>query len=439
MKSLQFTYPKALLNDITRMHLDTMIIPEIESINQALGLGYTTDYAALNLPTDKQIVPLIDSAVRKIKDMHPTMLIVIGIGGSNLGTLAVFQALYGTLYNISHEGIKFHCADTIDDDMLTVLLMLAERELKLNNTIIITIVTKSGTTAETLINGALFIQLLKKYQPDGAHNTIVVITDKDSPLWYSAYREGYHLLEIPKLVGGRYSVLSAVGLFPLALMGVDIKQLLAGALAMRTICVSKLLEQNSSALSALIIYNYYLQGITIHDTFIFSPDMAMLGAWYRQLVGESLGKSHDHTGKLVEVGITPTVSIGTTDLHSVVQLYLGGPRDKITTFVVLAQEHQHLMVPYDPILDPVSELGGKSVTYVKQAIFKAVTRAYEKEKRPFMTIILPDKSAYALGQFIMMKMCEIIYLGNLLGVNVFDQPAVELYKEETRKILSKDS
>lgn len=435
MEQFGFDYSKKSINISALIGIYSQIIPEIKKITQELSKGYNTPYAALNLPNDIENLKNIQEVATSYINLRPSLLILIGIGGSNLGTLAVFEALYGKLYNSIAPDIKFYCADTIDNDMLSDLLDLTENELKQNRTVIITIVTKSGTTTETLINSALFINLIKKYHPHNYYNYIVTITDKDSPLWLIAEKERYQILEIPKLVGGRYSVLSAVGLFPLAVLGISIDKLISGARDMLKICTSEKVDENFAALSAAITYKFFLQSINIHDTFIFSPDLAMLGAWYRQLVGESLGKSHDLCGNLVETGITPTVSIGTADLHSVAQLYLGGPRDKITTFVHFCIESNKLIIPDEHVIKPISKLANKSVTYVKNIIFNAVTKAYEIEKRPFMIITLSGKNAYSLGQFIMMKMCEIIYLGSLLKVNVFDQPAVEIYKQESRRAL----
>nr|MBA3955004.1 hypothetical protein [Candidatus Dependentiae bacterium] len=295
-------------------------------------------------------------------------------------------------------------------------------------------VTKSGNTTETLVNGAFFIELLKKYKPHKYQEYMVVITDYDSPLYTIAQQERYNLLEIPKLVGGRYSVFSAVGLFPLALVGIPIQELMAGA---RVILDAYFSGSSDAAVSAALIYTHFKSGKNIHDTFLFSPHLYMLGNWYRQLVGESLGKKLSLEDVLVETGMTPTVSIGTTDLHSVAQLYLGGPRDKFTSFVQVAFEPQVYTVPNEAITTPVSSLVGKTVATIKKAIFEGVEQAYASEHRPFVTITLPERSAYSLGQYMMFKICETISIGHLLGINAFDQPAVELYKEKTRKILSR--
>ena len=162
-----------------------------------------------------------------------------------------------------------------------------------------------------------------------------------------------------------------------------------------------------------------------------------MGQWYRQLMGESLGKQHDVQGQDVFVGPTPTVSVGSTDLHSVGQLYLGGPYDKYTTFLSVESYHSTVKIGNAiAVNELVPDLQGKSVAQVVRAIEQGVQLAYTTSQRPFSSIVLPQKNAYYCGQLLQWKMLEIIYMGALLEVNPFDQPQVELYKQETRKILA---
>jgi glucose-6-phosphate isomerase len=172
--------------------------------------------------------------------------------------------------------------------------------------------------------------------------------------------------------------------------------------------------------------------------FLFANDLESLGKWCRQLMAESLGKEFNRKGKTANVGITPDVSIGSTDLHSMAQLYLGGPHDKFTVFLSVENSNSHISVPrLKGYSNLVYGIQGKSLESIMGAIFEGTKGAFRKGKRPFMEIKLPGKSEYALGQFLQFKMIETIYLGFLLGVNPFDQPNVESYKEETRRILRK--
>ena len=281
-----------------------------------------------------------------------------------------------------------------------------------------------------------FQAYFKKYHPEDFFRYVVATTDKNSKLWQLAQQEKFVCLEIPKNVGGRYSVLSAVGLFPLAMLDVDIQALRDGARSVISQCIDANIEHNSAALSAIILAYYYKQGYNIHDTFLFSNQLEALGKWYRQLMGESIGKEFDRNGNKVNVGMTPTVSIGSTDLHSVGQLYLGGPRDKVTTFV-LVQEGASMTVPYmhgyNTLVENIQDV---ALPTIMHAISDGVQAAYQKKELPYVVYSMPTLEPFFIGQFLVGKMLEIMYLGYILGVNPFDQPNVELYKQETRKRLS---
>ena len=175
----------------------------------------------------------------------------------------------------------------------------------------------------------------------------------------------------------------------------------------------------------------------INDNFIFAPQLESVGKWYRQLMGESIGKETDLTGTTVHTGITPTVSVGSVDLHSVTQLYLGGPRDKVTTFVSTAAHDSDAKVPADQMFPTLVEhLGGVSASKIMNAILQGVKKTYKSQGLPFMEIELESVSPREIGAFFQFKMIEMMYLGKLLNINTFDQPQVELYKIETKKILA---
>ena len=311
----------------------------------------------------------------------------------------------------------------------------AEQHLKNGDTILLVIVSKSGSTAETIANAELFLGLLDRHQKGALAEQVVFITDQDSPLHVVAKKMKASCLLIPKKVGGRFSVLSAVGLFPLEMLGIDTGPLREGALSVKDLCGEKDLSKNLAALSAATLYHYYQKGMVIHDLFAFTLSLRGVGAWYRQLMAESIGKAVNKKGDPVHVGITPTTSIGSIDLHSVVQLYLAGPNNRLTTFVQVTPK-EDLEVPDSSLLSSIiPAINGKSFSEIMQAIYEGTQKAYEHQKRPFMAIEFPEMSAYYLGQFLQIKMVEIMYLGYLFDINPFDQPQVELYKKETRKIL----
>lgn len=416
--------------------------PEIEQIKSVSPLLMTkkTGYeSSFFLPFDHDSIQTIKSIIREKKMLNPTMLIVIGIGGSNLGTVAVQEAIFGKLYNETNPPIKIYYADTVDSDYCALLLSQAQRELEHGNTILINLITKSGTTTETIANFELFLTLLQKYHPETYQHSIVVTTDRGSKLSQLATTSKFTVLEIPPHVGGRYSVFSAVGLFPLGIIGCDIDKLIDGAKSIFDTCTSAQPEHNYAASTAIIKYEQYNNGITIQDMFIFCVQLEGVGRWYRQLMGESIGKEFNLHGAKVEVGITPTVSMGTVDLHSVGQLYLGGPRDKGTTFISVERFAHTLVIPQNILFNTLApHIQGKSVASIMLAILQGVKTAYRARKRPFVSLEIPEHSAYYIGQLLQYLMFEMVYLGYLLEVNPFDQPNVELYKEETRKILGKN-
>lgn len=410
---------------------------EIERMQKAQETGYESSYASINLPADDQMRRHIKEVIALQQSRKPCVLVVIGIGGSCLGTMAVHEMLYGRHYNADNPVIRVYYVDTIDVDMLHEILRFVEEYLKQDNEIIINVISKSGNTTETVVNFEFFFDLIKKYRPHNYQESIVITTDEGSKMWEFGAEAGITCLAVPRQVGGRYSVLSAVGLFPLGLIGVDIDALCAGAADSIKRCTSMTIAENDAVQRAAVLYMNYQVGRMIHDTFMFSVDGESLGKWYRQLMGESIGKAFDREGKLVHVGITPTVSIGSTDLHSVGQLYLGGPHDKVTTFIAVEKTKFHLVLPTYASFDKlVAKIQGKSVKSILNAIMQGVQHAYMHAGLPFMTIVLPQKNARYIGQLMQMQMLEIMYLGYMFNVDPFDQPQVELYKKETRKILA---
>jgi glucose-6-phosphate isomerase len=402
---------------------------EIEHITQELKQGYDTPYGALIAPSDSFALEQVRQMVNKIKKLNPDLLMLCGIGGSNMGTLALLQALGYT------AKMRFMCADTIDERYTSELIAQFRTLIEQGQIPLVCIITKSGTTAETIINGALFIEVLKELLPDTYKQHIVIISDQGSPLYRLAVKEEYNLLEIPKQVGGRYSVFTAVGLFPLMLLGMDVEGLCRGAQDALRSCLNTAIEVNETALTTLSLFEHYKHGYQIHNLFVFSPYLVLLAEWYKQLIGESLGKKDTVDGKKVEIGFTPVVSLGTTDLHSVGQLYLSGPRNTITSFITFDDEEKRVIIPHNNLSELLPGMAGRSLTSVKGAIVEGTITAYNKEKRP--SIVHPLKqTSESIGAFLLSKMVETILLGSLWNINPFDQPGVELYKRETRDILS---
>src|SRR5579863_3493796 len=253
MKNIHFDYAQScLVNKETLDQQQDKLQPEIERISQARTGDYKTDYASINLPFDENLITKIQATVKATKNHQPTTLVVIGIGGSNLGTIAVLEALRGKFYN-EHYDIKTYFVDTVDSDNIDDIAQLVERELETGNNIIINVISKSGTTTETIANFEIFLEILKSHRPYNYHDFIVATTDQDSALWQLAEQQEFVRLAIPKNVGGRYSVLSAVGLFPLCFLDIDIEDLCMGAQSGFLLSTHKTLSNNPAAMSAALI------------------------------------------------------------------------------------------------------------------------------------------------------------------------------------------
>ena len=226
-------------------------------------------------------------------------------------------------------------------------------------------ISKSGGTTETIANFEVLLDIYRQIRPHDWHELIVVTTGYKSKFWDAAQSLGIDTLVLQDNVGGRYSVLSAVGLFPLGLGHIDIVSLLNGARVARDTYIKAKGEKNAPLLSAATLFAAQKKKKSIHDTFLFAKDLMYLGNWYRQLMGESIGKEHDRDKKQVFAGMNPTTSVGSVDLHSVAQLYLGGPADKITTFVTLDDWPFDVEVPTTSVLPPmVEDMRGKTFSQV---------------------------------------------------------------------------
>ncbi|MGI6103403.1 MAG: hypothetical protein ACOYBJ_02175 [Patescibacteria group bacterium] len=408
------------------------LAPEITRMRELVQAGgYADDRASVNLVDDSALLDEVLSLAERYQDVDA--LVVIGIGGSNLGTMAVQEAIQGRLGGKA-AGTQVFYADTVDALSMGRLIEQVQTFAKDGKRVLLNGISKSGGTIETTAN---FFALLDAVEQAGgsAKDSVVLTTVEGSKLWQYGQEQGIPCLRMPETVGGRYSVFSAVGLFPLAVAGIDVRALVKGAKAMRDACLATSLDENPAAMSAVVLYAHNQAGIPIHDTFLFASDLESVGKWYRQLMGESIGKEHNRAGEVVHAGMTPTVSMGSTDLHSVVQLYLDGPNDRVTTFVRV-RALPALTVPNRPEVGAlVGDIAGKPMATIMDAILDGTMIAYEKAERPFMVLELDAMNEESIGAFLQLKMLEMMYLGHLLGVNPFDQPAVEKYKVETKRLL----
>ncbi len=403
------------------------------------ALQHVVDTADQQVPEASVLLPQMDTGeVEAVSDRlcsaRLRYIVVIGIGGSNLGTKAIYDALYGYRDGLPTDRPQMVFVDSIDPALLNHHIETLIPTIASPEEVLLVTVSKSGGTTETITNTEILLAAYTDALGDMT-GRVVVITDPDSAYAAAADEVGMERLTIPPSVGGRYSVFSAVGLLPLRAAGVDIDQLRAGARDILPYCLHEDWEHNPAVQSATITALSYETGKVISDTFLFHSELESLGKWYRQLLGESIGKAEKSDGRQQPTGITPTVSIGSTDLHSVGQLYLGGPADKFTTFVYAASMPDRMVPQSRQFPNLVGMIEGKRTSDIMGAIRQGTARAYQQLERPYVTVELAAIAPYEIGAFMQWKMVEMMYLGKLLAVNPFDQPSVESYKTETKRIL----
>ncbi len=393
---------------------------------------YTKGYGSVALPDDEETLRLVQEMGKQLITSELKYVIDIGIGGSNLGAKAVYDALLGFKDMLEPNRYpKMLFADTNDPEYLQALVAFLQQNVSKPEQVIINVISKSGGTTETITNAEMVLSALSGLD---IQDRIVITTEKSSPMGAATDRLKYRFLPHPN-VGGRYSIFSTVGLFPLLCAGIDIVALRLGAARMRDECLTNS-DRNPALHSASTLHALLERGYVIHDLFFFHSELESLGKWYRQLMGESLGKEHDLDGKQVFAGMTPTVSIGSTDLHSMAQLYMGGPRNKVTTFISSSRSAT-IKTPSNFVFEGlVPHIENRPVAEIMDAILKGTQIAYTKQQLPHMHIELDAIDEESIGAFMQMKMIEMMLLAQLIHVDAFDQPHVELYKTEMKQILS---
>lgn len=356
-------------------------------------------------------------------------LVVLGIGGSALGLIALDAALrspyrWAAPPPAAAPGIpQLYVLDNIDPERTDTLLSALDPGETLVN-----VITKSGDTAETMASFLVFRQwLIDALGEEGYRGHAVVTTSAShGALRRIADQERLESFDIPEGVGGRFSVLTPVGLLPAALAGIDIEALLAGAEAMDRRLADGALEKNPAYLAAVLHVLGYGQGRKISVMFAYSDRLYGLADWYRQLWAESLGKRTGLEGEVVRVGPTPIKALGVTDQHSQVQLYREGPDDKIYTFLKTQDYPRPVPIPAAFGGDEsVSYLGGHSLGELFQAEEQATEAALAMEGRPVTAITFPRIGAAEVGEFFHFFEVVTVAAGALLRINPLDQPGVE--------------
>lgn len=411
--------------------------PLIAQLNEERQVG-ETPYR--DLPHDKEIAQKVKELVLELKDRCEN-LVVFGIGGSALGNIALHTALTPYMYNIDDKqrtGPRLFVFDNIDPVQFGSFLdWIGDRLGK----VIFNFISKSGQVAETISQFMIIHQLLlDKLGSKGYKEQIVVTTDAKRGILREITNNnpGFRSLDVPEGVGGRFSVLSPVGLFSAAMCGIDIDLLLEGARDMDEKVSNTEFDKNPAAVNAAINYFYYNRGKKISVMMPYSYHLKDLADWYRQLWAESLGKARDLNLKEVFIGPTPVKALGTTDQHSQVQLYREGPNNKLFTFLQVNDFDKDPTIGPAPRCAPdLDFLAGKKLSILLNNEKKATEYALLESKRPCLTIVFPEVNAYTVGQFIYLYEVTTSFAGALFEINPYDQPAVELGKEATFALMGK--
>lgn len=392
----------------------------------------------MNLGYNEETVWLVKEYAAMVKDKFENIL-VLGIGGSALGGIAVCEALLKPFWNeLSEEQRnkmpKIYFLDNIDPDQINGLLDVIDLKKTLVN-----VITKSGSTAETMSQFMIIKDRLEEELGEEYRKNIVATTDKNAGILRQiSNEEGYKTFIVPDDVGGRFSVFSAVGLLPFALVGIDIDDLIQGVKDMDLALKNTDIHHNSAAQNALIHYLMDTQkGKNLSVMMPYSSKLKYISDWYVQLWAESLGKNKDLHGNDVNVGPTPIKALGATDQHSQIQLYNEGPNDKVINFIRVKEFNTTLEIPKIFEYTGIGYLGGKTINELINAEADSTKVALIDYQRPNVTITLEKVDAYNLGQLIYMLEVQTAIAGELYNVNTFNQPGVEQAKNYTYALMGR--
>lgn len=389
----------------------------------------------LDLPDDRTLLASVTTLADRVAGRHDDV-VVLGIGGSALGPIALRTALrppgWNALPDERREGRpRLHVLDNVDPRTIGALL----DSLRLERTLFV-VTSKSGGTAETMAQFLVVAGRLREAGLAAAEHVVFVTDPEKGALRALSRAESVPALDIPPNVGGRFSVLSPVGLLPAALVGVNVAELLEGAADMRTRCAASEPARNPAGAFAVLQWLAQTElGKGTHVLMPYSDALRDMAAWFVQLWAESLGKpGPEGTG----VGPTPLAALGATDQHSQVQLFMEGPADKTVTFLALGRHDEDVRIPslYADVTE-LGYLGGHSLFELLEIERKATAGALARRGRPNMTLTLDRADAWHLGGLFMMLELATVYAGALYGVNPLDQPGVELGKQFTYAMLGR--
>ena len=387
----------------------------------------------IDLPVnyDKEEFARIQKAADKIKN-DSDVLVVIGIGGSYLGARAAIEFLRHSFYNNLPKEVRktpeiYYCGNSISSTYLQHLIdVIGDRDFSVN------IISKSGTTTEPAIAFRIFKEMAeKKYGKEEAAKRIYATTDKaKGALKNLATEEGYESFVVPDDVGGRFSVLTAVGLLPIAVSGADITKLMEGAAAGRERALNAPFEENGAVLYAAIRNILHNKGKSVEILANYEPSMHYVSEWWKQLYGESEGKD--------QKGIFPASVDLTTDLHSMGQFIQDGARIMFETVVNVGEPKATITIGKEPVdLDGLNYLAGKDMDFVNKSAMNGTILAHTDGQVPNLMINVPKQDEYTLGELFYFFEFAVGVSGYMLGVNPFNQPGVESYKKNMFALLGK--
>lgn len=432
MSEINLDYSQALVDKSEIEFLEGQVLDAHKKIHTKTGAG--SDFLGwVDLPQtyDSKEVERIKSAAEKIKG-NSDIFIVIGIGGSYIGARAVIEAIGHPFYNFLDKDERktpqiFYAGNNLSGTYLKGLLDIVKgKDVSVN------VISKSGTTTEPAIAFRIFRDYLEeKYGKEEARERIFVTTDSsEGALKKLAESEGYESFVIPDDIGGRFSVLTPVGLLAIAVAGLDIEKLLSGAAHAKKYCDMPSLFENPSYLYAAIRNILYRRGKTIEILASYEPSLHFFAEWWKQLFGESEGKD----GK----GLFPVSVDFSTDLHSLGQYIQDGKRNLFETVLNINELDHDIKVPEDEKnLDGLNFLKGKTLNFVNQKAFEGTVIAHTEGRVPNIVVNVPEMNEGSMGELIYFfeKACAIS--GYILGVNPFNQPGVESYKQNMFALIGK--
>ena len=426
---LNGNYVKKFISDDEIKAYQPMVDAADKMLRERTGAGSEmTDWVELPVNYDKEEYARILSCAKDIREKCD-VFVVIGIGGSYLGARAVIELIKSQMYNDipgNKPKIYFSGNDISAEHMNSLLAVCEGKDVCIN------VISKSGTTTEPAIAFRIFRELLeKKYGKEGAKERIFVTTDaKKGTLKSFADKEGYRTFVVPDGIGGRYSVMSAVGLLPIAVAGIDTDAMFEGLLAARNELSVTDLAKNDCYKYAVIRNILLRKGKTTEIMVGWEPAQQMFSEWWKQLFGESEGKNN--------TGIYPSSVTFSTDLHSLGQYVQQGIRNLFETVLAIGDTGSVCVIPYDEEnTDGMNFIAGKNMAYVNNKAVMATLLAHVDGGVPNIVLEMKDKSAYSVGYLIYFFELACAISGYMLGVNPFDQPGVEAYKKNMFALLGK--